>query len=127
MELRRLELLGKRGKLGDENRYVFSECSLRAICIRKEETKARQVAKLDKSRGEAKISYTERMKKIFDSPEGRSIYSKRMGAVEPVFAHIQDVLRLDRFTLRSKKKVNIQWLLYCIVHNIEKIQRYGTA
>ena len=102
-------------------------CSLRSRCIRKEETKARQVAKLDKSRGEAKISYTERMKKLFDSPEGRSIYSKRMGTVEPVFAHIRDVLHLDRFTLRSKKKVNIQWLLYCMVHNIGKLQRYGTA
>lgn len=102
-------------------------CSLRSRCIRKEETKARQVAKLEKSRGEAKISYTERMKKLFDSAEGRSIYSKRMGTVEPVFAHIRDVPRLDRFTLRSKKKVNIQWLLYCMVHNIGKLHRYGTA
>ena len=82
---------------------------------------------MDKSRGEAEISYTERMKRIFDSPEGRRIYSKRTGAVEPVFAHIRDELRLDRFTLRSKKKVNIQWLLYCMVHNIGELQRYKTA
>jgi hypothetical protein len=26
---------------------------------------------------------------------------------------------LDRFTLRGKIKVNIQWMLYCMVHNIE--------
>ena len=26
---------------------------------------------------------------------------------------------------RGKVKVNIQWLLYCIVHNIEKIVNYG--
>jgi hypothetical protein len=31
----------------------------------------------------------------------------------------------DRFTYRGKVKVNIQWMLYCMVHNIEKIMNYG--
>jgi hypothetical protein len=35
--------------------------------------------------------------------------------------------RLDRFTLRGKIKVNIQWLMFCLVHNIEKILNYGMA
>ena len=102
-------------------------CSLRSKCIRKETTKARQVAKLDSGRGDQKVSFTEQMKAIFDTPEARSMYSKRMGTVEPVFGNLQATLRLDRFTLRGKKKVNIQWLLYCMVHNIGKIQRYATA
>ena len=38
----------------------------------------------------------------FDTVDGRSIYSKRMGTVEPVFGHLRRVLHLDRFTLRSK-------------------------
>jgi IS5 family transposase len=42
-----------------------------------------------------------------------------------VFANIRYLKRLDRFTLRSKVKVNIQWLLYCMVHNIGKIVNYG--
>jgi hypothetical protein len=36
---------------------------------------------------------------------------------------------LDTFpgirTLRGKIKVTIQWLLYCMIHNIEKIVHYG--
>ena len=28
---------------------------------------------------------------------------------------------------RGKKKVNVQWLLSCMVHNIEKIAHYGIA
>jgi hypothetical protein len=32
---------------------------------------------------------------------------------------------LDRFTLRGKRKVNAQWNLFCIIHNMKKIQRYG--
>ncbi|MFQ5771427.1 MAG: transposase [bacterium] len=42
-----------------------------------------------------------------------------------MFANIRSQKRLDRFTLRSKVKVNIQWTLYCMVHNIEKILHYG--
>jgi hypothetical protein len=56
---------------------------------------------------------------------GRYFYSRRMGTVEPVFANIRSTLGLDRFTLRSKKKVDIQWKLFCIVHNIGKIARYA--
>lgn len=60
-----------------------------------------------------------------DSEEGRRIYHQRIGIVEPVFANIGIQKRMNRFTLRSKIKVNIQWLLYCIVHNIGKISAYG--
>ena len=31
----------------------------------------------------------------------------------------------NRFSLRSKKKVQGQWQLYCLVHNIEKLANYG--
>ena len=48
-----------------------------------------------------------------------------MGAVEPVFANIRHTLRLDRFTLRGQVKVDTQWKLFCLVHNIGKIARYG--
>ena len=46
---------------------------------------------------------------------------------EPVFANIRTHKRLDRFTLRGKVNINIQRLLYCMVHNIEKIMNYGLA
>jgi hypothetical protein len=35
-----------------------------------------------------------------------------MGLIEPVFGNIRHALGLDRFTLRGKEKVNIQWKLY---------------
>ena len=63
------------------------------------------------------------MKNKVDTPEGRNIYSKRMGIVEPVFGNIVACKGLDRFTLRGKIKVNIQWKLYSLVHNIGKIWR----
>ena len=100
-------------------------CPERAKCIRKETTKARQVVILDKGTNAPEINYTARMREKFDTPEGRNIYSKRMGTVESVFGNIRGNKKLDRITLRGAVKANIQWLFYCIVHNIGKLQVFG--
>ena len=47
--------------------------------------------------------------------------------VEPVFGNIRACKRMDRFTLRGHIKVNIQWMLYGLVHNIEKIMNFGKS
>ena len=58
---------------------------------------------------------------------GRQVYSHRMSVVEPVFGNITVNKKLKWFSLRGKSKVNGQWILYCLVHNIEKIQHYGAV
>ena len=45
--------------------------------------------------------------------------------VEPIFGDIRIQKGLDHFRLRGKEKVDIQWMLYAMVHNIEKIAHYG--
>ena len=45
--------------------------------------------------------------------------------VEPVFGNLRNNKRLHRFTLRGRTKVDGQWKLYCLVHNIEKLQKSG--
>ena len=100
-------------------------CELRAKCLRKpNKTESRQVAIFY---GKRPGSLTDKMKEKIDTPEGRKTYSKRLGIVEPVFGNIRACKKMNRFTLRGKIKVNTQWTLYCIVHNIEKICNYGMA
>ena len=70
---------------------------------------------------------TKLMIEKIEGERGRRIYPQRMAIVEPVFANIRTHKRLDRFTLRGKIKVNIQWMLFCMVHNIGKIANYGFA
>ena len=70
-------------------------------------------------------NYTDWMKHRIDSPKGKEIYSHRMSVVEPVFGNIGTMKRLNRFSLRGKKKVQGQWQLYCLGHNIEKLANYG--
>lgn len=72
-----------------------------------------------------KPTHTDWMRHRIDSEKGKLIYSHRMSVVEPVFANIGTQKRLNRFSLRGKAKVDSQWKLYCMVHNIEKIANYG--
>ncbi len=72
-------------------------------------------------------SLSRQMVEKIDTPEGHRIHPQRLAIAEPVFANIRTNKRLDRFTLRGKIKVNIQWLMYRLVHNTEKILNYGLA
>ena len=65
----------------------------------------------------------QKMREKIDTPRYKKLYSRRMGIVEPVFADITYCKGITRFTLRTQKKVNIQWLLYCVVHNIGKYNK----
>jgi len=100
------------------------DCQLRSKCLRNPNTELRQVHVFY---GKRPGSLTDEMKRKIDTPEGRRIYSKRLGIVEPVFGNILACKRMDKFTLRDKIKVNIQWMLYCLVHNIGKISNYGRS
>ena len=100
-------------------------CHLRDRCLRHpERTQTRQVAFFDKNQA-SPSRYTERMKRAIDSARGRKLYGRRIAIVEPVFANLRHNKRLDRFTLRTQPKVNTQWNLYCLVHNIEKLAHHG--
>jgi hypothetical protein len=110
-------------------RYMADEqdckqCSLKSRCFYRKNTKRRT---LDVPIGAAENNFSKAMLEKIDSDKGRKIYPQRMAIVEPVFANIRAQKRMDRFTLRGKIKVNIQWMLYCMVHNIEKIVNYAAV
>ena len=124
-----LELLESKAKFHhyEGRRYTCkqkycSHCKQKEKCLKNSNTKKRNLYIVTKKNNR---NYSKEMIEKIDLPESRDIYSQRMGIVEPVFANIRIHKRLDRFTLRGKHKVNNQWLLFCIVHNIGKIMKYG--
>jgi transposase len=101
-------------------------CGLRAQCMKNPaQTVTRQVAYYTGKTEHDTETFSEKMRRKIDSIAGRLIYGRRMATVEPVFANVRTSLGLDRFSLRGKRKVNIQWMLYCTVHNLLKVHRYG--
>jgi transposase len=102
-----------------------THCSLRAQCLRKPDTTlTRQFAVLVRRR---RVTYAERMRRRLDSDAGREQYERRLGIIEPVFANLRYNKRLARFTLRGRAKVDGQWKLFALVHNIEKLARSRSA
>ncbi len=94
-------------------------CELRTQCLRNPDTPARQVHKLDRRESSpGKVSFSWKMIEKIDSAAGRFFYGQRMGIVEPVFANVCYMLGLNRLTLRGRSKVNIQWRLFSVVHNL---------
>ncbi len=108
-------------------------CALRAACLRTPDTTpVRNVAFLRERVQVATVpppkdTHTTRMQQRLDTPAGRAAYGRRFATVEPVFGNLRYNKRLDRFTLRGRTKVNGQWQLFCLVHNIEKLTNAGYA
>ena len=100
-----------------------ADCHLRTQCLRNPRSlRGRQVARFQ-PRQRVSEDPSQRMRQAIDSPRGRRLYSQRIASVEPVFANIRHHKGMRRFTLRGKAKVDTQWQLYCLVHNIEKMAR----
>lgn len=97
-------------------------CELKVRCIKGKKVKRSTVMV---PVGSVLGNLTKAMAAKIDSEWGRRIYHHRMAIAEPVFANIRTYKAMNRFTLRGKIKVNIQWLLYCMIHNIGKILNYG--
>jgi hypothetical protein len=65
------------------------------------------------------------IKTKIDSEACKRVYARRLAIVEPAFANICIHKRMNKFTLRAKRKVDVPWRLFAIVHNIGKIQIFG--
>jgi transposase len=104
------------------------KCPLRAQCLRHpQRSSVRQVAIFVGKHTNAQEKASERMKRKIDSEHGREMIGRRFATVEPVFGNLRANKKLNRFTLRGQAKVDAQWKLYCLVHNIEKLAHNGYA
>jgi transposase len=65
----------------------------------------------------------DRMRRKLQTKKGAAIYSIRKTVVEPVFGQIKEARGFRRFLLRGLKKVQAEWALLCLTHNILKL--YG--
>lgn len=97
-------------------------CSLRSQCLSKP-TASRRYLSVQVDTEQPNL--IDEMKAKIDTEQGKRIYARRLGIVEPVFANLCVHKHMDRFTLRSKWKVDVQWRLFALVHNIGKIHTFG--
>ena len=117
--------IGQRYQLYGAQDACCQSCKLRSQCLKNPQNpRGRQVTRFEPKASEPNHP-SERMRRAIDSACGRRLYSQRIGRVEPVFGNIRHNKRLARLYLRGREKVNTQWHLYCMVHNIEKLANSG--
>jgi transposase len=64
-----------------------------------------------------------RIEAILDTPEGQARYRRRLQMVEPVFANIKYLRRIDRFQRRGLSACQAEWKLIACTHNLLKLWR----
>jgi transposase len=69
----------------------------------------------------------DRMRRKLQTKAGAAVYATRKVIVEPVFGQIKQARGFRQFLLRGLEKVQGEWALVCLTHNILKLHRmcYG--
>ena len=69
----------------------------------------------------------DRMRRKLQTKAGAAIYATRKPVVEPVFGQIKQARGFRQFLLRGVDKVQGEWAMICLTHNILKLYRlcYG--
>lgn len=101
-----------------ERRYyecqTCQDCPLKSQCTQAKGNRRIQISfKL--------LAYRRQARENLTSETGQALRKKRSVEVETVFGDIKQNMRFRRFHLRGLEKVNIEWGLICIAHNMRKL------
>ena len=65
------------------------------------------------------------MRAKLQTAAGQAVYALRKAIVEPVFGQIKGARSFRRFSVRGLAKVQAEWSLICLTHNLLKLFRAG--
>jgi len=84
-------------------------------------------AEVSTDRAPTQASVADAMRQKLRSPEGHAVYKMRKAVVEPVFGQIKECRGFRRFLFRGLKKVEAEWQIICLTHNLLKLFRAGVC
>jgi len=70
---------------------------------------------------ETRQDLKDEMKQRLSTPEGKKIYRKRLHPIEALFGQLKYNLGYTHFLLRGLEKVNAEFTLMCLTHNLRKM------
>lgn len=90
------------------------DCPLKSQCTRAKGNRRIQVSfRL--------LAYRRQARENLTSETGKALRAQRSVEVETVFGNIKHNMRFRRFHLRGLEKVNTEWGLVCMAHNMRKL------
>ncbi len=67
------------------------------------------------------------MRRVLETDLGGTLYRKRQGMIEPVFANTKFNRRIERFQRRGRSAARSEWRLITATHNLLKLHKHHTA
>ncbi len=71
--------------------------------------------------------HAERIDRLLDTPEGKTLYTRRQHMIEPVFANTKFNRGIRRFSRRGLAACRAEWRLIAATHNLMKLYRAQIA
>ena len=71
------------------------------------------------------LTIKERMARKLRTVKGRCTYAKRKAIAEPAIGQIKEARGFRRFLLRGVGKVEAEWSIICLTHNLLKLFRWS--
>ena len=116
------------GYWSEENAGLGDDLTELFIATKKDWKQRKALAEQGPPRGRIPENATarDRMERKLLTKQGRDVYRQRGSTVEPVFGQMSN-RGLNRFVMRGREKVGMEWSLWSTTHNILKLWRSGYA
>jgi transposase len=115
--------LGDAGYSSETNATELEQRGIEAYLATERLKHHEKVASAPRGRIPVGLSAKQRMARKLRTKEGRSMYAKRKGMIEPIFGQSKQVLGFRQFSMRGLSSMRGEWRLMATVHNLLKLWR----
>ncbi len=114
------DFLADAGYFSEDNVNAVTNAKMNAFIATQRLKHNEQIPACPKGRIPADLTAKQRMARKLRTQKGRATYSKRKWMVEPVFGQAKACRGFRQFLLRSLKKMQSEWTIVCLTHNLLK-------
>jgi len=118
-------MLGDAGYYSETNTMALEQRGIEAILATERLKHHEKIASAPRGRIPANLSAKQRMARKLRTKQGREMYAKRKGMIEPIFGQLKQVLGFRQFSMRGLASMRGEWRLMATVHNFLKLWRHG--
>src|SRR3981081_3545660 len=121
------EILADSGYCSDNNLKYLEKKEIEGFVATKKQKHGEKTEACKRGPLPKEASRVERMERKLKTKVGTAVYTRRKCIVEPVFGQIKQARGFRQFLLRGLEKVQGEWALICMTHNLLKFHKicYG--
>jgi len=117
------ELLADAGYFSDDNVAAVESQEIAPFFATQRLKHHEQIPPAPKGRIPDHLTPKQRMARKLRTKKGRETYARRKGIIEPIFGQIKQVRGFRQFLMRGIKKMQGEWHLICLTHNLLKLHK----